>query len=327
MKKVGVIGAGTMGGVHAEAWQSTEADLVGVFDIVPAAAQKLTDKLGIESFPNRESLLEAVDIVDVCVPTPSHKDNVLAAIEAGKHVVCEKPMAPTLGDCADMIRAAEDKGVRLFIAQVVRFFPAYATAKRIIDEGRIGKLGVIRLNRGGGHPGGWFAVEEESGGTLLDLMVHDFDYLRWIAGDVERVYCQRYLSDEGDYSLVTARLRSGAIAHIEGSWAYPAGIFRTSFDIAGDDGLLTFDSERTAPLQVRLKQEEAARGGVIVPSSPLVPEDNPYRQEIVHFYECLLSGEEFMVTPRDAMAAVQIALAARQSWQTGEPVTLETLSV
>ncbi|MHB0877203.1 MAG: Gfo/Idh/MocA family protein [Anaerolineae bacterium] len=331
MKRVGIIGAGTMGGAHAHAWSGTAAELVGFYDIDAEAAGRAARAAGISTFPSRQALFDAVDIVDVCVPTYAHKDNVIAAAGAGKHVVCEKPMALSLEDCGEMIRAAEGNNVRLFIAQVVRFFPEYATAKRLIDDGTIGKLGVVRLRRGGSNPGEgakkWFAQEYLSGGVILDLMVHDIDYARWIGGDVERVYCKRFLGTGGDYALVTLRYKSGAMAHLEGCWAYPTGMFRTGFDLAGDDGLLRFDSEVAAPLRLRMKDEAAASAGVVVPSSPLDPSDHPYYREIEHFLSCLLSGEEFLVTPRDAMAAVQIALAARQSALSGLPVTLEPLSI
>jgi predicted dehydrogenase len=330
MKRVGIVGAGTMGGTHAYAWRTTEAELVGFFDLEPRAAQQAAERFEVAAFPSREALFDAVDIVDVCTPTYTHREVAIAALQAGKHVVCEKPMSLTVEGCADMIRAAEANGVRLFIAQVVRFFPEYATAKRLVDEGAIGKLGVIRLTRGGANPGTgprqWFVEEYRSGGVLLDLMVHDYDYARWLAGDVERVFCQRHLGPGADYALVTLRFRSGAIAHVEGSWAYPSG-FRTAYDIAGDAGLLTFNSERAVPLQLRLKEQQAGAGGVVVPSSPLFPEDSPYARELQHFYQCLETGEEFLVTPLDAMAAVQIANAARESAITGTPVALQPLSI
>jgi len=331
MKRVGIIGVGTMGNVHANAWRATQAQLAGVYDIDEAKARAAAERHGVVAFANREVLLESVDIVDICTPTYTHKDNVVAAARAGKHVICEKPMALSLEDCAEMIHAAESSGVRLFIAQVVRFFPEYATAKRAIDDGAIGKVGVVRLTRGGSHPSEgaatWFAQEYLSGGIVLDLMVHDIDYARWLAGDVERVYCRRFLGSGADYALVTLRFRDGAIGHLEGSWAFPAGIFRTAFDIAGDGGLIKADSEISSPLHLRLKQQEGAKGGTVVPSSPLMPEDNPYLLEIKHFLDCVESGAEFLVTARDAMAAVQIALAARQSALTGEPVALAPLGV
>jgi predicted dehydrogenase len=329
--RVGIIGAGTMGLHHGQAWQATSASLLGFYDSDAERAQAAAERLGVRAFASQEALFAAADIIDICTPTFTHRAIAVAAAEAGKHVICEKPMALSLSDCADMIRAAEANGVRLFIAQVVRFFPEYEKAKELIDAGAIGEVGVVRLSRGGSNPGEgprqWFVQEYRSGGVLLDLMVHDYDYARWVAGDVERVYCQRHLGPNADYALVTLRFRSGAIGHIEGCWAYPAGIFRTSFDIAGKGGLLTYDSEAAVPLRLRLKETEAAKGGVIVPSSPLAAEDNPYLREIRHFLECVERGEEFRVTARDAMAAVQIGCAARQSALERRPVKIEPLAI
>lgn len=330
MRRVGIVGCGTMGSTHAQAWRSSNAELVGFFDIDPQAGQRAAERFGVTAFPDQATLHQAVDVVDVCTPTYTHRECVIAAAQAGRHVICEKPMSLSVEHCADMIRAARDNGVRLFIAQVVRFFPEYAAAKRLIDEGAIGNLGVIRLTRGGTHPAegprGWFAEEYRSGGVVLDLMVHDLDYARWLGGDVERVYCQRHLGPSADYALVTLRFRNGAIGHVEGSWAYPSG-FRTGFDIAGDDGLITHNSEESVPLTIRYQGDEQAGGRVTVPSSPLFPEDSPYALELRHFLHCIETGEEPLVTPFDAMAAVQVATAARESALLGRPVTLRSPTI
>lgn len=330
MRRVGIVGCGTMGTTHAQAWRSTDAELVGFFDISPEAAQHAAERFGVLSFGDQDALHQAVDIVDVCTPTYTHREVVIAAAQAGRHVICEKPMSLSPGHCADMIHAARDNNVRLFIAQVVRFFPEYSAAKRLLDDGAIGNLGVIRLTRGGTHPAegprGWFAEEYRSGGVVLDLMIHDLDYARWLGGDVERVFCQRHLGPAADYALVTLRFRSGAIGHVEGSWAYPAG-FRTGFDIAGDDGLITHNSEESVPLTIRYKDSGQGTGRVTVPSSPLYPEDSPYALELGHFLHCIETGEEPLVTPEDAMAAVQVATAARESALLGRPVILQPLTI
>jgi len=330
MKRVGIVGCGTMGTTHAQAWRSTDAELVGFFDIDPEAGQRAAERFGVAAFCDQDALHQAVDIVDVCTPTYTHREVVIAAVQAGRHVICEKPMSLSVEHCADMIRGARDNNVRLFIAQVVRFFPEYAAAKQLIDDGAIGKLGVIRLTRGGTHPAegprGWFAEEYRSGGVVLDLMVHDLDYARWLGGDVERVFCQRHLGPAADYALVTLRFRNGAMGHVEGSWAYPSG-FRTGFDIAGDDGLITHNSEESVPLTIRYRDSGQGAGRVTVPSSPLFPEDSPYALELQHFVHCIETGEEPLVTPMDAMAAVQAATAARESALLGRPVVLQPLAI
>ena len=330
MRRVGIVGAGTMSRVHADAWGHTGAHLAGVYSSRLEAAARVAGLYRATAFASLESLLDAVDIVDICAPTDTHREYVLAAARAGKHVLCEKPIALTLEDATEMIGAVESNGVRLFVAHILRFFPEYAAARRLVSEGAIGNLGVISLSRAIPHPGAgprkWYAAEDRSGGVVTDLMVHDFDYARWLAGDVARVYCRRYTSDSADYALVTLRLAGGAIAHIEGSWAYLTGSFHTAFDIAGGDGLLTYDSDRSSPLRLRFREQEGGKPGVVLPTTPLLGEDNPYVKEVQHVLSCLDSGEEFLVTARDAVAALQIALAARQSAATGQPVALEPVA-
>src|SRR5204862_6098197 len=121
-----------------------------------------------------------------------HYEMVMAAAGAGKQVVCEKPLARTLEQGQAMVAACRRAGVRLLVAHVVRFFPEYALARSLVVEGRIGRPGVLRLARGSYRPkkprGNWFLDVEKSGGLLLDLMIHDFDYARWVGGEVGSVY-------------------------------------------------------------------------------------------------------------------------------------------
>ena len=109
------------------------------------------------------ALLDDVDVIDICTPTHLHHEMVLQAAAAGKHIICEKPLARTVAQAQEMIRACRTAGVKLFVAHVVRFFPEYALAKAQIDHGKIGKPGVIRLTRGSYRP------KKPSGNWFLDL--------------------------------------------------------------------------------------------------------------------------------------------------------------
>jgi predicted dehydrogenase len=162
---------------------------------------------------------------------------------------------------------------------------------------------------------------------ILDLMIHDFDYARWIAGEVERVFAKNITSTQPDapvdYGLVILKHRSGAISHVEGSWAYPPPLFRTRFEIAGADGLLEFDSGRMAAIGLHLHQQETAAPDVPLPSSPL--RESPYTTQLKAFYRALTDDAPVPVSATDGLAALQIALAAIESAQTGVAVTLEPL--
>ena len=326
--RVGIIGAGSMGQAHARGWAATGAELVGVAARTPESAVPLAERYHLRVYASNEALIDEVDIVDVCVPTDLHKGLVLAAAAAGKHVLCEKPLALTVADAEQMIAACERAQVRLFVGMVARFFPQYRAAQRAVVAGRIGEVGVIRLKRVAYQPvgdEGWFGNEARSGGLLLDLMIHDFDLARWLGGEVERVYARSVRAAEpgapGDYALATLRLTSGAMALIEGGWAYPPGVFRTAFDVAGSAGVLEWGSDATDSLRTFLKSDaDAAVARVGIPGSGSAAD--PYSVEIEHAYRAIRDGSPFSVTARDGLEALRIALAARESLAGGLPVAV-----
>jgi predicted dehydrogenase len=318
-----------MGWAHARGWAATDADLVGVTARTRASATPLAERYGVEVFTDVEALIEAVDIVDICVPTDLHKGLVLRAAAAGRHVLCEKPLALSIADAEAMIAACERAGVRLFVGMVVRFFPQYAAARRAVADGSIGDPGVLRFKRVAYQPTGdqgWFADEARSGGLLLDLMIHDFDAARWFGGEVERVYARsvrgRIEDAPGDYALVTLRFASGAMALIEGGWVYPPGTFRTGFDLAGSAGVLEWNSDAPDPLRSFLMRgDEAEVTRVGIPDSGT--STDPYALEIAHAYRAIRDGAPFVVGARDSLEALRIGLAARASVASGRPIALE----
>lgn len=335
MLRVALVGAGGMAKTHAGCYAAIpNAELVGVMDIRAEEAQELAGKHGASAYTDFEALLTETrpDIVDVCCPTPFHVDYVCRAAErAGelgiRGISTEKPMGRSLEECDRMIAAVEAAGIPLFVAQVVRFFPEFALMKRQVDSGAVGKPAAIRTRRGGKMPRAWddwYADFPRSGGLILDLIVHDFDWLRWTFGEVERVYargtCEAQLP-AFDYALVTLRFRSGAIAHVEGTWNDPSG-FKVAVEIAGDGGLLeyNFNQPTGTPFRSALNVAEGQRGGVDVPESPTAV--SPYQLELQHFCDCVEQGVTPSITPQDGRAAVQIALAAIESAHSGQPVIL-----
>ena len=322
--RVGIVGAGAMGRVHAPAWAATGAELVGVMARRERAARPLAAEHRAKTYTSYDALLGAVDVIDLCVPTDLHHSLTLRAAEAGVHVVCEKPVALTLEHAREMAEACERAGVRLFVAMVLRFFPQYRAAAELVHSGRLGELGVLRLKRVSYPPrteDGWYADEARSGGMLLDLMIHDFDYAHWLAGDVARVFAKSVRSPHApkDYALVTLRFKSGAMALLEGGWVYPPGAFRTGFDVAGKDGLIEWHSDGGSAVRSFTEAGEAQAGEVGLPPSA----EDPYTIQIRHVHHALSRDEPFAISPEDAVGALELALAARRSLETGRPVTLE----
>ncbi|WP_207711604.1 Gfo/Idh/MocA family protein [Sulfobacillus harzensis] len=322
--KVLMVGAGTMGRVHAQAWaEIDEGELVGVVDPDPACGASLARSASVPAFASLEEALGvmAVDVVDVCVPTYLHRATVEQALTAGCHVICEKPMALNLDEAQSMIDAATRARRQLLIAHVVRFFPQYALARQRVKNGAIGEVGTARTFRGGAYPVGWqdwYGDPNKSGTLATDLLIHDIDFLRWTFGEVQRVYAKS-LNVKGDHVLVSLRFANGLIAQCEGSWAYPAG-FSYAFELAGREGLIAFDSRQSRAIEVWESTAPLAPR-VAIPESPLV--QSPYVAELEHFLAVIRDGVEPRVTAEDAFRALELSMMVRRSWETGQPVEVE----
>jgi predicted dehydrogenase len=322
--RVGIIGTGTMGEVHAAAWRNLDVELAGCSASNSTQAEEFAKRYQTRAFASYSELLKCVDIVDVCTPTTSHKPMVLAAAQAGKQVICEKPIALTIEDAQAMIAACRD--VRFFVGMVLRFFPQYRSAQQAVAAGRIGTPAVLRLKRVSyvpqKSPDAWYFNEDISGGMVIDLMIHDFDYARWLAGEVERVYALKTSTAGGPQQYVQAilRMRSDAIALIEGGWANPPGVFRTALDLSGTDGLIEWSSDEPAPLSTLVPPKPGETASVGLPIAGLA--DDPFTAELRHAYQCIQTGAPFEVTAEDALEALRIGLAVKESLQTGRPVRI-----
>jgi myo-inositol 2-dehydrogenase / D-chiro-inositol 1-dehydrogenase len=330
--KVGIVGVGIMGTTHAAGWAATPATIAGFTAETQQETDTLAKRYRAQVYPSLDEMLPDVDVVDICSPTHLHHEMALKAAAAGKHIVCEKPLARTTEQAREMLAACRKAGVQLLVAHVVRFFPEYALAHSAVAEGQIGKPGVIRLHRGSYRPkkpaGNWFLDEAKSGGILMDLMIHDYDYARWVAGEVETVSAHRvtelHPDAPVDYGLVILSHRSGALSHISGAWAYPPPTIRTHLEIAGDRGLIEFDSDGTAPIQNFILKSGADSPDVGLPSSPV--SESPYTTQIKEFYASLSEGRPSRVSATDGLVAVQIAEAAIQSAGANQPVQLGSLA-
>jgi predicted dehydrogenase len=323
--KVGVIGTGFMGRVHADAWRAIGVPVAAVFTR-PASVDGLDGAFsGAERLTDLARFLDRVDAVDICTPTDTHVELALAAAAAGRPTLCEKPLALEVADALRVASAFERAGVALQAAHVVRFSSEYVAAREAVRSGEIGEPAVVRLARLGFAPdrgaASWFADERRSGGLFFDLMIHDLDYARWIAGDVTRLQA-RASGGPRSHGIAVLTHASGAISHVEASWAEPAPVFRTRLEIAGSRGIVACDSEETSPIVARLHREvEVADTGL----GDIGLTANPFEIEVQHFLDVVAGRREPVLTARDAVAAVALAAAARRSAHEGVPVRVDAL--
>lgn len=326
--RVGVVGAGFMGATHLAAW-TAEGHHALVFDVHPERAEALAARHGARAVRTLEELLADADVVDICAATDRHAEIAIAAAQAGRHVICEKPLARTLPEARTMLEACEGAGVRLFAAHVVRYFPEYALARARVMAGAIGRPAVLRLRRASYRPrhpeGHWLFDHARSGGIILDLMIHDLDYARWIAGDVVSLQCHSVGLARPelrvDHAVAILSHASDAISLVTGSWALGRPDFRTSFELAGSHGLIEHDSARS-PVSTWLEPgaEVGEHGAVGLPSSPVAEE--PYRLELRDFHREIVDGIPARVSAQDGLEAMRLAAAANESARTGLPVRL-----
>ncbi|MCK9794169.1 Gfo/Idh/MocA family oxidoreductase [Isoptericola sp. 4D.3] len=326
------MGAGTIARAHAPAWRALGAELVvhsadGAGELAAAYGGRVAASLG--------ELLEVVDVVDVVTPTPTHLEIASAALAAGRHVLCEKPLGRTAADAAALLAAARTADRQLYPGHVVRFFPEYALLRQAVRAGEIGRPAVLRFARGGAFPAWapWFADDARSGGVVLDLMVHDIDVARWVAGEVTSVYATRRSLEEAGAPHTLAHVvlthAGGAITHVRGLWGAPHTSFRTSFHVAGDAGVLRFDSAASGG--VRTDLPPVPSGGLARPA-PAAGE-SPYLTEIREFAQAFAASPTTLrsddprhprVSAVDGLVAVELAEAALASIGSGEPVTVDT---
>jgi UDP-N-acetylglucosamine 3-dehydrogenase len=324
--KIVIIGAGTMATVHSEAYQQmNHVDLAGIVDIRLDSATNLANLRETRAYKTLEEAIakENPDVIDICVPTYLHYEFAKKAAYAKKNVICEKPLTRTLEQARAIIDICIEEGVQLFVGHVVRFFPEYGLAKELVQSGQIGKVGTVRTMRGGAFPNAtedWYASLEKSGGLIVDLIIHDFDYLRSIFGEVDHVFTKALTGRKAnriDHAFVSIRFKNGVIAEVEGSWAEPSG-FHTEFEFCGTAGVLKHDSRNETPIHLSLRAQEGTKAGVQVPESPLT--HSPYYTELEHFIHCIETNRDPIVTPEDAYKALEISLMAVESLRTGQPV-------
>jgi predicted dehydrogenase len=324
--RVGVVGAGLIAGCHVRAYTRTpDVEVVAVADPHLAKAEELAAGVGATACAGLDEVLGLdLDVISVCTPPRSHADLTVRALQAGRHVLCEKPMALSLADAQRIRAAAEDSDRVVMIGHVSRFEPDHRAAKDLVESGQVGDVAMMvhsmTTSLPGWSEGGWLADPEESGGPLLDLSAHSFDYLAWIIGSpAVRVHAVAADSPVGPstYGVATVRYANGAMGQVEASWAHPeARGFKAVVEIVGVEGRVSwsYDSINGGALHL-------ADGGV----SWLDPlGERGYTAEIGAFVDAVRVGGPSPVPVVDGYAATRTALAALHSVRTGEPVDLTT---
>jgi myo-inositol 2-dehydrogenase/D-chiro-inositol 1-dehydrogenase/scyllo-inositol 2-dehydrogenase (NAD+) len=315
-----VIGCGRAGLIHARNFASA-GQLVALCDPVTEARAQACAELGVGlSFADYRQALDndAVQAIVVVTPTSLHREIVTAAAGAGKHILCEKPMAMTAGECDDMVRAAERHRVKLQIGFMRRFDAGFVAAKKRLDAGEIGDVVLVKsLTHGPSIPKPWMYDIRKSNGPLAEVNSHDIDTLRWftgsefaevfaVAGNYRCPDAKKDFPDFYDNVVLTARFRNGTQGIISGAQGVGYG-YDARCEVLGQRGIIT----------------AGAWPGPGMSKSWQALFTDAYRDEDEDFIRCILEDRPPRVTGLDGKRAVEVVNAGNESIRTGKPVRLE----
>ena len=332
--KAAILGAGNMGHRLAQAFQAIpQVSIAYVYSRTLAQAERLAVLHGAKPVREAAPVFDdpQVGVVVVCLPTFTRVESLRAAVASRKHIFCEKPLAlnPAMADDIRGLLTGYD-GV-VMVGQVLRFFWEYARLRERVLAGDIGQVGTVRLSRCVGYPGAesWFADPEKSGGVILDLLIHDLDFLRWTFGEASQVYAKAVTqSHRGtlDYALLNLQLESGALAHVEGSWAHPVGSFHQTVEICGSLGMLHYDNLTCQNLQVVSTAPQTAGPSSRISLPEADPSNDPYVAEARHFIECVRNGKKPDIPLQESLKSCELAFRCIESATTGRPLGAFALS-
>ncbi len=337
--RICMIGAGRVGKLHSGTLKRhvPGGDVVALVDPWAEVRDATGDEFGIDRrFASLADALDAVafDAVVITTPTPTHRELAVLAAERGKHVFLEKPMALSLAECDDILRAVSHHGVLLQMGFMRRFDPDFAAAWERIQGGEIGEPMMIKsLTHGPGLPPPWATDLRTSNGNLAEVNSHDLDAVRWLmASNPRRMYvevanfkgAERGVTSEHFYDnmFATVKFESGALGNISGVCPCDYG-YDSRVEIIGKKGIMTIGQMQGEAIVVCTDRNH----GLVTPIFRRWPDRFRwgYIQELEHFVECIQQQRPPKVTGEDGRWAVAMVLAGTKSFLEERPIYLREI--
>jgi predicted dehydrogenase len=323
MVTVSIIGAGFMGSTHAAGYAAlgSRARVKAVCARSVERAARVASTVGADPTVDVEAVLcdPEVDAVDICVPTPAHREFAERAFNAGKHVFLEKPIALTIDDADAIIAAAERSGKTLMVGLVLRFWPEYVRLQQLVEAGELGRPRAVSTQRLSPPADwtDWLGDREQSGGTAIDLLIHDFDQMNALLGTPRSVYASE--PEPGHVQAIVEY--EGATGSAEGSMKMPRSYpFSSNIRVLGEQGVAEY-AFSAAPIEGEgnIGASTSARGLHVYPAGGEmrlegVESADPWRPEIEYFVACLeQSRHPEQGTGEQARQALAVSVAANRS--------------
>ena len=344
MFNIGIIGCGKIAQVRhiPEYADHPQAKLAGFFDLNQDRARALAEQWGGEAYSSWEELLAdpAIDAVSVCVANNAHAQISIAALKAGKHVLCEKPMATTLEDCEAMVAAARESGKFLMIGQNQRLTKAHQKARELVENGTLGKILTFRTTFGHGGPETWsvdpgkntwfFDKSKAAMGAMADLGIHKTDLIQYLLGEtvVETTAKVTTLDKRGadgqligvdDNAICIYRMSGGAIGTMTASWTF-YGAEDNSTVLYGTKGILRIYDDPAYSLKLITADGEK----VLYELEAIQTNDNQTKSGVIDcFMDCLVNNTPPAISGESVLTAMRAVFASLESSAEGRAVAVK----
>lgn len=343
MLNIGIIGCGKIAQVRhiPEYMDNEKCEVIGYYDRTFSRAETLAKKYGGNAYKSYEELLEDKDIdtVSVCVANHLHAEITIAALKAGKHVLCEKPMATTLEDCEAMVRASDETGKKLLIGHNQLLTPAHRKAKELIDSGLIGDIVTFKTNFGHGGPETWsinpgpdtwfFDKNAAVMGAMADLGVHKTDLIQFLTGQkiieatarlstLDKRDANGSLIGVDDNAFCIYKMNNGIMGTMTASWTY-YGPEDNSTILYGTKGIMRIYDDPSYSIKVMLKNGEK----ILYEIEAIQTNDNQTKSGVIDlFIESVLEDKETELSCHNGLSSMRAIFASIESSNTGRCVQI-----
>lgn len=346
MYNIGIIGCGKIAQVRhiPEYTDNKNATIAAYYDLNTQRAQELANQYGGKVYPSYEEILAdpEIDAVSVCTANSSHAQITIEALKAGKHVLCEKPMATTLEDCEEMVLAAKQCGKFLMIGQNQRLTKAHARAKQLLNEGIIGDVITFRTTFGHGGPETWsidsgkntwfFDKNKAAMGAMADLGIHKTDLIQFLLGQtvtettakittLDKKDANGNLIGVDDNAVCIYKMSGGALGTMTASWTY-YGEEDNSTILYGTKGMMRIYDDPVYSITVTTASGE----NIYYQIDKIQTNDNQTKSGVIdEFVDCLVNNKAPAISGESVLTAMRAVFASIQSSQTGRTVAVRQL--
>lgn len=326
MLKIGVIGLGSMGKNHARVCSEIEnVELVGVSDINENTSRNIAERVKTKPFYNYKELIPEIDIAIVATPTVNHFDITNRLLDAGKHVLVEKPICDSVEKADSLVKKAENEGLVLAVGHIEKHNPAVKFVKEGLDRGDFGELVTVTSKRVSNFPGRIKDV-----GVILDFGVHDIDVMRLLAGDIVSVYAKAGRFNPGidheDHANIVLNFENGICGVMEVNWLTPVKIRKLFLTCSGNfieadymDQSVTISSSTFSDINELDLYHSLIDHKV---NRVTLEKREPLRNEIEDFINAVENNKKPLATGEDGLITLKVCEAATRSYKTGEEIKI-----